>query len=525
MKNTINLTKIYFKETISRLTSSRKSLAKGLLFLLLIFVLVAFSMGYSFYGMATSLEVMGNSANILYIGLLFSTFVVIMMTVFDTQGYFYDTKDFEMLSALPIKITSIVTAKYLSSYLISFIYNLMIAIPAFVVYFMFEGVTAGGVIMAIVSLIFLPAFTQLIGSLLAWLINIITSKLKNKNIMRTIISILFLVVIFAFVYGANSTTLLNLFSNSEILWLNIIMPHIYLLFNAMTGLNIWFYLGFLLVSILFAAISVLIVSFSYKKINTSLNVHVSSKSKKPLSFKQSVVVGSLLKKEAKTFFTSPIYCINGLMGPILCVVMTFILISIIDQYSSSSEFINMFIIMSSSILILCAGIAPTTAVSISFEGSKFFVLKSLPIKYNHIVLSKLLFNLILNVPFVLISEIIFWCFVPFNFVHAILMFVYTMAGLTLFATLGLLLNLKMPKLNWTSEAQAVKQGGSMISTMFIDIFVSLLPLILAIFIPNVSQLNVSYILMSCLAGVEVVAAVVVSILLFKYGKKVYYKIQ
>lgn len=100
-----------------------------------------------------------------------------------------------------------------------------------------------------------------------------------------------------------------------------------------------------------------------------------------------------------------------------------------------------------------------------------------------------------------------------------------MAGLTLFAALGLLLNLKMPKLKWTSEAQAVKQGGSMISTMFIDIFVSLLPLIFAIFIPNVSQLNVSYILMSCLAGVEIVAAVVVTILLFKYGKKLYYKIQ
>lgn len=508
---------------ISRLTSTKKSLATGLLFLILIFVLVAFSMGYSFYGMAVSLAMIGNSANILYIGLLFSTFVVIMMTVFDTQGYFYDTKDFEMLSALPIKITSIVTAKYLSSYLISFIYNLMIAIPAFVVYFMFVGVSAVGIIMAIVSLIFLPAFTQLIGSLLAWLINIITSKLKNKNIMRTVISIIFLVVIFAVVYGANSTTLLKLFVNDDVIWLNIIMPHIYLLFNAMTGLNVWFYLGFLAVAILFAAISVLIVSLSYKKINTSLNVHISTKSKKPLTFKQSSLMGSLLKKEAKTFFTSPLYCINGLMGPILCVVMTFILISIFGQYTS--EYVNMFIIMSSCMIILCAGIAPTTAVSISFEGSKFFVLKSLPIKYNQIILSKLLFNLILNIPFVLVGEIIFWCFVPFNLVHAILMLVYTMAGLVLFATLGLLLNLKMPKLKWTSEAQAVKQGGSMVSTMFIDIFVSLLPLALAIFIPNASQLYGSYIFMACFAGVEVLVAVAMTVVLFKHGKKLYYRIQ
>ena len=165
MKNTINLTKIYFKETLNnhlnRSNSNKGSLTKNILSFLAIFLLVAVCIGYSLYGTASGLkQLIGDASGVIILGLIISLVMVIMLTVFDAQGYFYKSKDYELLQSLPIKTTSIITAKYLSSYIVSFVYNLMIALPTFVVYFIFEQVTFASIIFAIIGVVLLPAYSS-----------------------------------------------------------------------------------------------------------------------------------------------------------------------------------------------------------------------------------------------------------------------------------------------------------------------------------------------------------------------------
>lgn len=526
MKNTINLTKIYFKETLTNSfsRSSKRSGAKNALIFVFLFIFVAMCLGYSLYNLASmQISISGSANGIIIIGLMMSTIMVIMMTAFDTQGYFYKSKDYDMLQSLPIKTTSIVTAKYLSSYAMSFIYNAMIALPTFVIYFWFEKINVISIIFAIIGLILLPAFTQLLGSLLAWVVNIISSKMKNKNIMRSVITILFLILLFVFIYSAETTTFANAFIKDVPLAIKIVLPQIYFLYNAVTNASMLWFLAFVVINLSFATISIIVVSISYKKINSALNTNLKSKNKGKIYYKKSKVIFSLVKKEAKTFFSTPIYLMNGIMGPVLVIIMAVMLANGI--WKISGEGLNIYAIISMTLLTLPIGLVPTTAVSISIEGDKFYTLKSLPIKYETIIISKIAFNLILSFPFLLIAQIILWAVNPFELGICILLFFYYIISLILYSSFGMLMNLKMPRLKWSSETQAVKQGGSLIVTMIVNMIVSFLPLILY-FVFGSSIASIGLVLyMGILFVFNLVLLIVLLVLLFTIGKRLYAKIQ
>ncbi len=526
MKNTINLTKIYFKESLSNSFNStnKRSTIKNVLYFILLFIFIAVCLGYSLYNMASiQMQLYGTASSIIIIGLLMSTIMVIMMTAFDTQGYFYKSKDYEILQSLPIKTTSIVTAKYLSSYMMSFIYNAMIGLPTFVIYFYFEQINAMAIVLAVFGLILLPAFTQLIGSLLAWIINIISSKMKNKNIMRSILTILFLILLYVFIFSADTPGFTEAFVGDMPLAMKIILPHIYFLYNAITNVSLLWFLAFFGISVLFAFISILVVSISYKKINSSLNISIKSKGKGKIYYTKFSVFSSLLKKEAKTFISSPVYLMNGIIGPILVIIMAIIVG--IGMRDISGLALNIYAVITMTLLTLSIGMVPTTAVSISMEGTKFFNLKSLPIKYSTITLSKITFNLLLVFPFLLIAQIILWIINPFELGVCILLFFYYIISLILYVSFGMLMNLKMPRLKWSSETQAVKQGASMLTTMIVNLILSFLPMIVY-FIFSQEILSMGIVLyMGIMFILNIILAIIVISLLFTVGKKLYNNIE
>ena len=170
MKNIINLSIIYFKQTLSQFFRSKKrtSTLSNTLFMLAIFVIVMLAMGFAYMGSAEQFSAIGHPEYVLVIGLMLSAFLVLMMTVYDSQNQYYKNKDYDLLASLPIKNYSIITAKYLSSYFVSFFYGLLIAFPAYVVYFIVCPLNIVAIIYSILSLFFIPTFTQLVGSILAY---------------------------------------------------------------------------------------------------------------------------------------------------------------------------------------------------------------------------------------------------------------------------------------------------------------------------------------------------------------------
>lgn len=523
MKNTLNLSIIYFKEALRNFFKGKKKsgTATKIAVFTFIVLLMAFAFGYNFYNMAVTLNQFNLAHNIMIVGLLFSLFIVLMFTISDTQGSITRTKDIEMLMSFPLKPVQIMTAKFLGAYLVNLLYTSIISIPTFVVYFMFCEINIWPILFAILSLPFLALFSQLVSSLFALLVNLVTAKLNNKNIVRTVVSVIFAIGIMALIYLANSNTLTTLFSYDCPMWIRIVFPYIYFLQKTITFNKYIYFVYFVLVSILYAVVSVglLLLTINTNNIKTKSK----TKAKKDLSFEKKSVLDSLLKKETKTFFSSVPYCLNGIMGPLLTVLMSVICVGIYQDIKSFEFATNIFVIIQTFSVAMCVGMAPTTAVSISIEGKKFETIKSLPISANKVVWSKILFNIILNLPFLILSELIFVFAMKLNAVVAIVSILYLLSSLFLYTVLGSIMNLKFPKLVWTNENQAVKQGASLILTMLIDLLVSIAPMIIYFSFTGATWFKLVWFILATLA-IVLVLATILTITLIKNTQKWYKKV-
>lgn len=526
MKPTLKLTGIYFKEMLLNLMGSSNKKSKSTLPLLVLLCLfIAGAIGYSLYNMASTLSMVGMAKNVLILGLLMSVFMSLMITLNDTQGTMYKSRDYDMLMSLPLRNVSIIFAKYMSTYLVSMVYYALIAIPTFIVYFIFEGVSALGIIFGLLSILFMPAFSQFISCCLGWLVNLITSRMRNKNIMRAILSLIMALGIALFMSFANSDIFNGLFSSGLPLWFQIVFSHICFLFSAVTNNSILYFLACLGVSVGFILLGVLVISIGYKRINTNLlSTRVRGKTK-PIVYKEGSVFASLYKKEASTFFNSPVYCVNGLIGNIMVVVVVIISITTYNPIKDFVGAVPLFVAIAMFGMAMCTGIAPTTSVSISMEGSKFQNLKALPIKFKDIMWSKILFNLTLALPVVIISTIVFACFVPMGWWVLVLALAYIIVTVMAQTALGLLLNLRFPRLNWTSETQAAKGGLSMFLTMILDLVISIAPMVVFIAL-MVNMVEVSIVLfMGIVLIISLAFAIVIFSVLITQGEKIFKKIQ
>lgn len=529
MKNIINLSIIYFKQTLSQLFKSKKrtSALSNSLLSLAIFVIGALAMGFAYMGTVEQFKGIGHPEYVLVIGLMLSVFLVLMMTVYDSQNQYYKNKDYDLLSSLPMKDYQIITAKYLSSYFVSFFYGLLIAFPAFVVYFISCPLNIVAIIYSILSLFFIPTYTQLIGSALAYIVGLITCKITNKKLVSNILTVLLTIGLIAFIYIANSNLMQSLFVDGFPLWIKIVFPHIFLLFYAITtGAFLVFFL-FIAVTLAFALISIGIITIGYKKINTSMNVSSTKLSKKPLCYNSNRPFTSLLKKETKTFLSNPLYFVNGLIGPIMVIILAISMgFGAKDGYGLSTSFpTELFSIMYICFSSLSLGIGIPTSSSISLEGQNIFLLKSLPLSVNKILLSKLTFNFLLSAPFVLIGSTVFVIIAPCTFVENLFVFLIPLFSLATYSTLGLLCNLKWPKLNWTSESQAVKQSLSLFISMTISILIAIIPFVLyfTLFTEISLALTFAEYLAIYLSFITILLIIFTTIL-FTHGKKLYIRI-
>ena len=108
-----------------------------------------------------------------------------------------------------------------------------------------------------------------------------------------------------------------------------------------------------------------------------------------------------------------------------------------------------------------------TSSSISLEGKTINITKSMPVSERMILKSKILASFVIELPFIIFADIIF--FIKFRpsifYVVVILLLSFLIIFLT--SCIGLIVNLKYPKMNWTSDAEVVKQSISSMISVFI----------------------------------------------------------
>lgn len=532
MTNIINLTKIYFYEIFgslfSKVSKKRKVASKGLfvaLFAMLIFGLVCFNMFVSFDSMSAVLTLGGMGNYILYYAAIYFNMIGLMFLSYETQDLFFKTKDYNLLSSMPIKSYQIIISKIFTLLLISYLFELAVMIPAYVVYFGIVGFSAWALVLGIICFFALPVYLIFFSTVFAWLINLIATKTRNKqktNMSLTIVFMFIVLILFLVVNFIGLDEIIKVGGVPAIL--NWIFPTTTLMFYGVDGASL-LYVGLnVLVNLVLFAISVLLLAKFYFSINQGyINKAKALKVKKQENFEVKSVFARLFNMEVKNFLDKPIYIFNSIFG------MALLLIGVVGvpiyYYNNLATFalipkeMAVFIaaMMPSSLTLLTA----TSCSSISLEGQAIYFKKSLPISFGQIAWSKILLNLVLGLPIILFYLATIPIMMDFNFVFVdyVLVLFSPIISLLFVSIFGLLVNLWLPKLNWTNVVSVVKQSGAVMVTVLFGVVIA--SFVFSVFFA--ANINPTLFLAIYLAVISLLTILVYA-LLMTLGKKLYNKL-
>ena len=107
-----------------------------------------------------------------------------------------------------------------------------------------------------------------------------------------------------------------------------------------------------------------------------------------------------------------------------------------------------------------------TSSMISLEGKSFSILKSLPVKPYTVIKSKVLTALIIMLPCMLIGDIIVFIRLKFDILSILLILIATVLFPLISETIGIIVNLKYPRMDAQNDTEVVKQSMSSTISVF-----------------------------------------------------------
>ena len=154
-----------------------------------------------------------------------------------------------------------------------------------------------------------------------------------------------------------------------------------------------------------------------------------------------------------------------------------------------------------------------TAPAVSLEGKRFWILRSMPVPTREILMAKVQLQLCICVPAVLFASVCYGIAFQSNAPEMVFLIVLPLIANIMFALLGLVINLKLPKLDAISETAAIKQSASTIVDMLVAMALVMIPG--AIYIGNVMKLD-AMIGAELFLNVVTIVYALISVVLYRY---------
>jgi len=407
-----------------------------------------------------------------------SGMVVLMFTVLRAGPTLFDLKDYEILSALPLKPAAIIVSRFLTMYLSNAAMTLGVLLPGAIVC---GAMLRPGLMyypMLLLGALLLPLIPMTVAMLLGMLVYMLSARMKRKNLAVMLLSVLALAVVMLLPIWLERQQPERLILGLQTLLdgMRGFYPPAGWFADAVVEGNILKYLAFALGSAAFFGVAAWLVGRRYASICALLGSHRSRRSFRMTAQESRGALYALYRRELKRFAASPIYMLNCGMGYVLAVILSGVML-----FSGAGSILNLPIPtqllprMIVFVLAFCYTLSPTTCCSISLEGRHWWLAKSLPVSNREILGSKLLVNLSLVLPaWVLSSALLCICMKPVGSV--MLWLLLLPLAYALFASvLGLRINLRMPNFKWENEAVPVKQGKALLLTMLSGMAASILP--------------------------------------------------
>ena len=520
MSQDMNLFRYKLKKKSSKISS--------IMFPIFLAILVMAGIGTYAVMFAYELAPLNLTHVVLTMYILFTVVITLIEGIYKTQGILFDAKDSDLLFSLPIKKSTIFFVRIFKLLVFQYLYNLLFMLPAFAVYAYFEKPGISFYLISIIMTLLIPIIPTIISALLGSIIKTISVKFKAQKLIQVLSTTIVFIGIF-FLSFKLKDIITSVVQNA--MSINNTLTNIYypakLYIQLIQDFKIQDFLMLLAINIIPAILFIYIASINYfKVISKSKETSGSKKRKNNIqNIKTKSKIQALISKEIKRYFSSTVYIFNTAFGIILMLVITITLCVNLDgainavlegeDIGLTMEQIKSYIPkIYFQIVIYTACMTSITSSSISLEGKSLYILKTIPIETRKIFKAKIITSNIITMPIMFVSEIIFFIIFRPKIKDIIFILLATIIMPTLTAIIGLLVNLKHPKLNASSDTEVVKQSASSGISVLIGMVLGMVSIVTAVIFYN--SIDLCYI-------IELTILTVITIVLWtilkKYGQK------
>ena len=432
-------------------------------FLALLFLFAVFSMAV---GLGMLLIPAGAAGSYFGLFMIISLSVIFIFSIFETKAELFDCKDNELLLSLPISTGAIVISRIFTVLIYNYLIEAILIIPVCAVYLIFGG-SILGVIGSLIVALLIPLLATALASGVGYVVALVARRMKHKTLVTTILSALFMGAYFFFCFG------IGFFEGSggEI---EQTPEDIEALVSRLKGFS---FIGeaqllspiplliLVLVTALVCFVAYYFISKNYIKIITDTRgvekrVYVEKKSEKKSA------LHAIVRKELAKITSSSTLLLNAGSGVIFLVLLTVLIILegdtvglVLTELTGISTDTGLMIApIVASVMIMSLSMIMFSASSISLEGKSLWILKSIPVSSRDIIVGKAIPNIVISSILGAISGVVISIFTGFNIVACVFYILIPITASVAFSFMGIVLNVMKPKLDFTNEAQVVKQS-------------------------------------------------------------------
>ena len=267
----------------------------------------------------SDLLILYNQMNLLLlIGFVGTVLFSLFTTLYKSSSYLFEAKDFEMLISLPLKESTILISKIFMLLISNYLFTAPIILIPAIVYSMKVNVSIFFYVNLILMFLCTPLIPMIISSIISFFLGNISSKIKYKNAILIIGSIILLVAYMLLVTQMEEigkSILVNSTSINEAVKKVYFLSYYYI--DGLTNNSFLSVIKFIGLSLGLFLIFVNLFSKQFKLINSRMNESYKIKKYEATELKTYNIIEALLQKEIKRYFSSYIYVLNSSMGMVL----------------------------------------------------------------------------------------------------------------------------------------------------------------------------------------------------------------
>ena len=386
-------------------------------------------------------------------------------------------KDHDILFSLPLTQDTISLSRLLMLYISNLVYVIMMLPGCIIVCLRCTDISWLIFPRLLLMTAAVPLIPMTAGVLLSIFVKFISVKLKLSKLLSIITNIFMLAAIAAYVMLSQNYSL----TASAAVVESIYAP------------ASWFALGiggsaphvilFIISSLAAAGILWLITAHAYNALNELSSVHFARGKYNADAINVSPPRRALIRREAKRFFSSHIYVMNTVVPPAIAAIGLAVLAvlgraRILSWLGEGAESILMpTALLALSFMSLMSQISSS---SVSAEGSALWRILTLPVKSSDVLKAKLAFHFIVLSPITLAGSVFAAIAVGADALGVAVLIIVPQVAVVYCDIIGLMMNLKLPKLDWKNDVEFVKQGGSLAASLGICVLSFAPPLVAAV---------------------------------------------